>query len=67
MTPTGADAQMQIDTRKQKQQSEGRCFCCNKKRHLSKDCPDKQPKQEIQAIEVDNEEPTTAKIEEVKE
>ncbi len=67
MTPTGADAQMQIDTRKQKQRNEGRCFRCDKKGHLSKDCPDKQPRQEVRAIDAVTKEPTTAKIEEVKE
>ncbi len=32
---------MDIDVRKQKQQSEGHCFRCDKKGHLSKDCLEK--------------------------
>ncbi len=40
-TPKGADAQMQIDAQRSKLMSEGRCFRCQKKGHLSKDCPEK--------------------------
>ncbi len=63
-TPTGTEARMQIDAKKQKQRSEGRCFKCNEKGHLSKDCP--MTKVAVWAIEADPLMETT-KIEVVKE
>ncbi len=57
---------MQIDAKKQKQRSKGRCFRCDEKGHLSRDYPHK--KQEICAVET-AEVPLSkdTKIEEVKE
>ncbi len=45
--PKGADAQM----------SEGRCFRCQKKGHLSKDCPEKTAGHQVRAIEATPTEP----------
>ncbi len=66
-TPTGTDARMQVDTRKQKQCNKGRCFKCDEKGHLSRDCPTK--KVAVRAIETAPMEPLSkdTKIEEVKE
>ncbi len=50
-TPKGADAQMQIDAQHSKLMSEGRCFRCQKKGHLSKDCPNKREGHQVRAIE----------------
>ncbi len=50
-TPRGADAQMQIDTTRSKLMSEGRCFRCQKKGHLSKDCPEKTVGHQVRAVE----------------
>lgn len=57
---------MQIDAKKQKQRDEGRCFQCDEKGHLSKDCPHKGEKVcAVAMAEVPLSEDT--KIEEVKE
>ncbi len=63
----GQGKPMDIDARKQKQHSEGRCFRCDKKGHLSRDCPEKG--QQVCAVEVAPTEPLSkdTKIEEVKE
>ncbi len=50
-TPKGADAQMQIDATCSKLMSEGRCFRCQKKGHLSKDCPEKTAGHQVRAVE----------------
>ncbi len=50
-TPRGADAQMQINAQRSQLMSEGRCFRCRKKGHLSKDCPDKKEGHQVRAIE----------------
>ncbi len=50
-TPKGADTQMQIDAQRSKLMSEGRCFRCQKKGHLSKDCPKKTTGHQVRAIE----------------
>ena len=57
-----------VEQKKKKQRAEGRCFWCDKKRHLSKDCPDKKPRQEVCALEVAKVPLSKdTKIEEVKE
>ncbi len=61
---------MDVDAReekKQKQGAEGRCFRCNGKGHLSKDCPDK--KVAVHAVEMVPKEPLaeSTKVEEVKD
>ncbi len=50
-TPKGTDAQMQIDAQRSKLMSEGRCFRCQKKGHLSKDCPKKTAGHQVRAVE----------------
>ncbi len=62
--PMDVDAQ---DEKKQKQRAEGRCFRCNGKGHLSKDCPDK--KVVVHAVEAVPKEllMESTKVEEVKE
>ncbi len=42
---------MQIDAQRSKLMSEGRCFRCQKKGHLSKDCPKKTTGHQVRAIE----------------
>ncbi len=66
-TPVGADARMQIDTKKQKQRNEGHCFRCNEKGHLSKDCPTK--KVAMCSVDTEPKEPLaeSTRVEEVKE
>ncbi len=61
---------MQIDSQRAKLMSEGRCFRCQKKGHLSKDCPKKTTGHQVRAIEatqsalpVDSQ----SKVEEVKD
>ncbi len=49
-TPKGKDTDMQIN--RSKLMSEGRCFRCQKKGHLLKDCPDKKEGHQVRAIEV---------------
>ncbi len=66
----GTGQPMDIDTRnekKQKQRNEGRCFKCDERRHLSKDCPTK--KVAVCAVEVVPTKPLgkDTKIEVVKE
>ncbi len=56
-TPRGADAQMQIDAQRSQLMSEGRCFRCRKKGHLSKDCPEKTAGHQVRAIEATPTEP----------
>ncbi len=62
--PMDVDAR---DKKKQKQCAEGRCFRCNGKGHLSKDCPDK--KVAVRAVDTTLKEPLaeSMKVEEVKE
>ncbi len=48
---------MQIDVQWSKLMSEGRCFRCQKKGHLSKDCPDKKEGHQVRAIEATPMEP----------
>ncbi len=50
-TPRGADAQMQIDAQHSRLMAEGKCFRCQKKGHLSKDCPKKTAGHQVRAIE----------------
>ncbi len=52
-TPKGKDADMQIDAQRSKLMSEGRCFRCQKKGHLSKDCPKKTTGHQVRAIEAE--------------
>ncbi len=66
----GQGQPMDVDAReekKQKQRNKGRCFRCNEKGHLSKDCPTK--KVAVHAVEVVPTEPLgeNTKIEAVKE
>ncbi len=56
-TPKGADAQMQIDAQRSKLMSEGRCFRCQKKGHLLKDCPEKTVGHQVRAVEAAPTEP----------
>lgn len=64
VTPTGADARMQVD--RKKYMSEGWCFTCHELGHISKDCSKKKLK--VRAVETVAEETTlTTKAEEVKE
>ncbi len=56
-TPRGADAQMQIDAQRSKLMAEGRCFRCQKKGHLSKDCPEKMVGHQVRAVEAAPTEP----------
>ncbi len=65
--PTGSDTRMQIDTTKKQQHDKGRCFWCDKKGHLSKDCPDKGQKREVWAVDTDVPLAESTKVEEVKE
>ncbi len=59
---------MQIDAQRSKLMAEGRCFRCQKKGHLSKDCPEKTMGHQVRAIEaVLLPTDSQAKIEEVKE
>ncbi len=69
-TYSGSGQPMDIDARnekKQKQHNEGRCFKCDKRGHLSKDCPTK--KVTVHAVEAAPAEPLgeNTKIETVKE
>ena len=43
---------MDIDAKKAKQRAEGKCFRCDEKGHLSRDCPHKGEKREVCALEV---------------
>ncbi len=67
-TPKGKDADMQIDAQRSKLMAEGKCFRCQKKGHLSKDCPKKTTGHQVRAIEPPPL-PTDSqtKVEEVKE
>ncbi|SJL08100.1 uncharacterized protein ARMOST_11462 [Armillaria ostoyae] len=59
----GAGAPMDIGELR----SKGLCFCCHKKGHLSKDCPEKKDFQDIWSVQVTNEPVTESRIEEAKE
>ncbi len=48
---------MQIDAQRSKLMSEGWCFRCQKKGHLSKDCPKKTTGHQVRAIEATPTEP----------
>ncbi len=66
----GQGQPMDVDAheeKKVKQRAEGRCFRCNGKGHLSKDCPDK--KVAVRAVEAVPKEllAESTKVEEVKE
>ncbi len=67
-TYKGPGLPMEVDTVKKKQRDEGRCFQCDEKGHLSRDCPHKQ-KREVRAVETTPTELLSkdTKIEEVKE
>ncbi len=68
--PKGADAAMQIDAQRKKLMDEGRCFRCQKKGHLLKDCPEKTTGHQVRAIEAAPmalPQDSQSKIEEVKE
>ncbi len=58
-TPKGADTQMQIDATRSKLMAEGKCFRCQKKGHLSKDCPEKTTGHQVRAVEAAPTEPPT--------
>ncbi|SJL16074.1 uncharacterized protein ARMOST_19590 [Armillaria ostoyae] len=47
--------------------TQGLCFRCHKKGHMSKDCPEKKDFRDIWSVQVANEPVTESKIEEVKE
>ncbi len=64
MTYRGAGKPMDID--QWKYMSEGQCFICHEKGHISKDCP-KKKKTEVCALEVAELLSMDTKIEEVKE
>ncbi len=69
-TPKGKDADMQTDAQQSKLMSKGRCFRCQKKGHLSKDCPEKTMGHQVRAIEAVPQAPpmdSQSKIEEVKD
>ncbi len=66
MTFGGQGEPMQINMKRQRQQNEGRCFKCDEKGHLSRDCL---CKKKVRAMEMAPTEPLSADtmIEEVKE
>ncbi len=67
MTLTSANMRMQVNAKKQKQRDEGRCFRCNERGQLSKDCPTK--KVAVWSMDTEPKEPLaeSTHIEEVKE
>ncbi|SJL10465.1 uncharacterized protein ARMOST_13851 [Armillaria ostoyae] len=64
-THPGQGLPMSIDA--QKLHSEGQCFRCKEKGHMSKDCPRKKEFQDIRSVQATNEPVTGSKVEEVKE
>ncbi len=68
VTHKGQGLPMEIDAKKAKQRAEGRCFCCDEKGHLSRDCPHKGEKREVRALEAVPEPlAETTEVKEVKE
>ncbi|SJL16274.1 uncharacterized protein ARMOST_19794 [Armillaria ostoyae] len=59
----GAGKPMEIDMAKLR--TEGKCFRCHKKGHLSKDCLEKKDYRDIQSVQATNKPVTESKVEEI--